>query len=168
MTKIVISPVTEGEIHQLDVALRALSSEMGDRHVATVATLKAAFAQEHQAFHALLASRASEVVGVIVWTPVFSTTRGGGGLFVSDLWVASTSQGAGHWKQVTGPGGLRRGKLFWCMFPKTRCSPHQPGCPCLLHPCRIQRGNRHVHHDPRRGLLAGIPRASEAPAPKVA
>ena len=95
MTEIVIAPVTETEIHQLDVALRALSSEMGDRHVATVATLKAAFAQEHPAFHALLASRASEVVGVIVWTPVFSTTRGGGGLFVSDLWVASTVRGQG-------------------------------------------------------------------------
>ena len=95
MTQVVIAPVTEDDIHQLDFALRALSFEMGDEHVATVEILKVAFASDHSAFNALLACSNDEVVGAIVWTPLFSTTRGGGGVFVSDLWVASSARGQG-------------------------------------------------------------------------
>ncbi|NOE36345.1 MULTISPECIES: N-acetyltransferase [unclassified Ruegeria] len=95
MTQVAISPVTLDKINDLDFALRALSAEMNDRHVANVDVLKAAFADDHPAFNALLAYNKAEVVGAIVWTPVFSTTRGGGGLFVSDLWVSSSARGRG-------------------------------------------------------------------------
>ncbi|WP_170386913.1 GNAT family N-acetyltransferase [Ruegeria atlantica] len=95
MMQIDIAPVAPDKITDLDFALKALSSEMGDRHVANVDTLKAAFAGDHPAFNALLAHSDTEVVGAIVWTPVFSTTRGGGGIFVSDLWVSSSARGQG-------------------------------------------------------------------------
>lgn len=100
MTKVTIAPVSRDEIPQLDVALRALSSEMGDRHIASVETLKTAFTSGHSAFNALLAHKAGHVVGALVWTPVFSTTRGGGGLFVSDLWVAPSVRGCGIGKKL--------------------------------------------------------------------
>ena len=95
MTQVTVAPVSPDTIEQLDFALRALSSEMGDTHVATVDVLKTTFASDRPAFNALLASDGTEIVGAIVWTPVFSTTRGGGGLFVSDLWVASSARGQG-------------------------------------------------------------------------
>lgn len=95
MTEVAVAPVAPDEISDLDLALRALSTEMGDRHVASLDMLQAAFASDHPAFNALLARHDNNVVGAIVWTPLFSTTRGGGGLFVSDLWVSASARGQG-------------------------------------------------------------------------
>lgn len=93
--QIKIEPVTRDSIAELDQALRSLSSEMGDAHVTDQHTLKSAFLGDHPAFNALLASCSNAVQGVIVWSPQFSTTRGGGGVFVSDLWVASSARAQG-------------------------------------------------------------------------
>ncbi|MFC6658398.1 GNAT family N-acetyltransferase [Roseibium salinum] len=48
------------------------------------------------AFFALVASRQGDgrTLGVLLASPVFSTTRGGAGLYVSDLWVAGEARGA--------------------------------------------------------------------------
>ncbi|WP_223413090.1 GNAT family N-acetyltransferase [Roseovarius aestuarii] len=52
------------------------------------------------AFNALLAYESADMFGVLVWSPLFSTTRGGGGLFVSDLWVASSARGQGTGRKL--------------------------------------------------------------------
>lgn len=95
MTEVVIARADRHDMPLLDVALRALSAELGDRHSATLDALRAAFAIDQPAFHALLARKGEDAVGALVWTPVFSTTMGGGGVFVSDLWVASSVRGRG-------------------------------------------------------------------------
>ena len=98
MSRIVVAPVTRENIPDLDYGLRALSSEMGDTHVADLKTLETSFLGVGAAYNAVLAYDANNVVGVLVWSPMFSTTRGGGGLYVSDLWVVSSArgQGTGH------------------------------------------------------------------------
>lgn len=95
MTRIVVAPVAPDTIPLLDNALRALSAEMGDTHRTDPETLEKSFLGCNSVFNALLACEAKQVVGALVWSPSFSTTRGGGGLFVSDLWVAATARGQG-------------------------------------------------------------------------
>lgn len=98
MTRLTIASVSDETMGDLDYALRALSSEMGDTHVADLDSLRSAFLLEATPFHALLAYLSAELVGAIVWSAQFSTTRGGGGVYVSDLWVAASarSQGVGR------------------------------------------------------------------------
>ena len=118
MIQVDIAPVTPDKVTELDFALRALSSEMGDRHVANVDILKAAFTGDHPAFNALLAHSDNEVVGAIVWTPLFSTTRGGGGLFVSDLWVSSSARGQGIGNKLLCRAVFDAGKSTGACFVK--------------------------------------------------
>jgi len=82
-------------VDRLHHALTRLSAEMGDVHAAGLDSLLEHGFSRMPAFFALLAIREKETVGALVASPVFSTTRGGVGLFVSDLWVAKAVRGAG-------------------------------------------------------------------------
>ncbi len=79
----------------LAAALRALSAEMGDAHLAGDDTLARAGFGPHPVFRALLAGPPGDPCGAIVMSPFLSTTRGGAGAYVSDLWVAPGARGAG-------------------------------------------------------------------------
>ncbi|GAB4518994.1 MAG: GNAT family N-acetyltransferase [Roseibium sp.] len=81
-----------GRLHE---ALKRLSADLGDHHVASAEDLLRHGFSEPPAFFALLATRSGETVGALLASPVFSTTRGGAGLYVSDLWVAEEARGAG-------------------------------------------------------------------------
>ncbi len=83
------------DIETIDTLLRALSEELGDHHVATIDTLRQAGFGEHQAFHAQLAfsSENNTPMGIALYSPLFSTTSGGSGLYLSDLWVAPEQRG---------------------------------------------------------------------------
>ncbi|MGB8624273.1 MAG: GNAT family N-acetyltransferase, partial [Paracoccaceae bacterium] len=52
------------------------------------------------AFRALLAEAGDEVLGVAMYSPVFSTVRAAPGLYVSDLWVSSAARGRGLGKRL--------------------------------------------------------------------
>lgn len=92
---VTIRPAGRGDIALLDRALRALSADLGDRHVADAACLRAAGFGDGGSFGAILALRDDEATGAALFTPLFSTTLGGPGAYVSDLWVASALRGGG-------------------------------------------------------------------------
>jgi len=92
--------VTMTEITLLDTALRQLAVDLGDDYKSDQAMLAAALCGPDVGCFALLASRAGRPVGAVLAAPVFSTSRGGTGLFVSDLWVAQDVRGKGLARQL--------------------------------------------------------------------
>lgn len=84
----------------LNAALRQLSQDMGDTHRASDADIAAAGFGPTPAFHALLAEADGIIVAVAVYSPLFSTTRGQAGAYVSDLWVAEAARGKGLGQQM--------------------------------------------------------------------
>lgn len=105
MEGLVIRPAGEGDIGLLDAALRALSVDLGDTHVAGAGCLRAAGFGEGGAFGAMLALRGDRPVGAALFTPIFSTTLGGPGAYVSDLWVAAGERGAGLGQRILAAAG---------------------------------------------------------------
>ena len=90
-----ISRVGPEDILDLAIALEALSSDMGDTHRATAEVLTRACLGDAPACHGLLAREGGAVLGAALASPVFSTTCGAAGVYVSDLWVADTARGTG-------------------------------------------------------------------------
>ncbi|MBN9671217.1 GNAT family N-acetyltransferase [Roseibium aggregatum] len=95
MDGIVIKKVEPEDAERLHEALTRLSEDLGDSHEASVDDLLAHGFSEPPAFFALIALRGQETAGALLASPVFSTTRGGAGLYVSDLWVSAEARGAG-------------------------------------------------------------------------
>lgn len=79
----------------LAAALAALSVDLGDTHRADAAALAAACLGDPPACHGLLARGAAGVTGAALVSPLFSTTLGAAGAYVSDLWVAGGARGQG-------------------------------------------------------------------------
>jgi ribosomal protein S18 acetylase RimI-like enzyme len=90
-----IAPAGPEDMGALAEALEHLSAHMGDTHRADAATLTAACAGPDPACHALLARQGGTVIGAALLSPVFSTTKGCAGVYVSDLWVSDTARGTG-------------------------------------------------------------------------
>ncbi|SNR43392.1 GNAT family N-acetyltransferase [Puniceibacterium sediminis] len=95
MDGIVIAPVGTADIPLLDAALRQLATDLNDRYTADQATLAAAVCGPGADCLALLATRNGSPMGAVLAAPVFSTMRGGAGLYVSDLWVTESVRGKG-------------------------------------------------------------------------
>lgn len=100
MNEIRIKRAEREDAERLHGALLRLSRDLGDRHVASVDDLLRHGFSEPPAFVALIATRQTDVVGALLVSPLFSTTRGGAGLYVSDLWVAGPERGAGLGKRL--------------------------------------------------------------------
>jgi ribosomal protein S18 acetylase RimI-like enzyme len=85
------------DAEKLHWALARLSADLGDPHLALSEDLLRHGFGEAPAFFALLAEEAGTdaVVGAALVSPVFSTSRGGAGLYISDLWVAASARGEG-------------------------------------------------------------------------
>ncbi|WP_323007250.1 GNAT family N-acetyltransferase [Pseudorhodobacter sp.] len=90
-----IAPVTCADVALLHQALTRLSVDLGDTHIASLSALEAAGFGASPSWRALLAQAAGTPVGALLASPLFSTTRGGLGLFVSDLWVDAGQRGQG-------------------------------------------------------------------------
>jgi ribosomal protein S18 acetylase RimI-like enzyme len=90
------------DAEKLNAALMRLSEDIGDDHGASAKDLIRHGFGPSPAFHALLAERdpGGEVLGVIVYSPVFSTVRASAGLYVSDLWVSGETRGSGLGKRL--------------------------------------------------------------------
>lgn len=97
MSDIRIKRAERADAERLHEALAQLSRELGDTHVASLDDILRHGFSDSPAFFALIASRQGDdrTVGALLASPVFSTTRGGAGLYVSDLWVAGEARGAG-------------------------------------------------------------------------
>ncbi|MFT7060718.1 MAG: GNAT superfamily N-acetyltransferase [Pseudorhodobacter sp.] len=111
MQDIAIMRVVQAQIPLLDAALRQLAADLGDTYSTDQMSLEAALCRPGIGCFALLASRNETPVGAVLAAPVFSTTRGGAGLFVTDLWVAQTVRGQGLARRLlakTLQEGLRR------------------------------------------------------------
>ncbi|MFT4308221.1 MAG: N-acetyltransferase family protein [Candidatus Woesearchaeota archaeon] len=79
-----IRRATSQDASILNASLRLLSKHLGDAHRASDDELRGAL--ERGLVHAFLAEE-DGVVGVVLFSAVFSTTRGSPGVYVSDLWV---------------------------------------------------------------------------------
>ena len=90
-----VSLVTCDDVALLHRALTRLSADLGDTHMASLSALEAAGFGAQPAWQAILALRGGVPVGALLASPLFSTTRGGLGLFVSDLWVDASVRGQG-------------------------------------------------------------------------
>lgn len=99
---ITISPVTCDTVALLHHALTRLSDDLGDTHMASLSELEAAGFGVASSWQAMLALRTGVPVGALLASPVFSTTRGGLGLFVSDLWVDGEMRGQGLGQRLLG------------------------------------------------------------------
>lgn len=95
MADITIRRAEANDVDRLDAALRQLSEAIGDPHGATPDQLREAGFGPHPTFRAQLAEAGGAVVGTALYSPVFSTVRAGAGVYVSDLWIATSVRGAG-------------------------------------------------------------------------
>lgn len=100
MEDVTIRAAGQEDISHLDHALRALSHDLDDTHVASADDLDRAGFGKGGAFGAMLAFQSDRPVGAAIFTPIFSTTLGGPGAYVSDLWVAVAVRGGGLGKRL--------------------------------------------------------------------
>jgi GNAT superfamily N-acetyltransferase len=96
----------------LNAALARLSADLGDAHRADTADLVAAGWGENPAFRAQLALSGAQTVGIALYSPLFSTVRGGAGIYVSDLWVAPGKRSGGLGRQLLA-AALADGRDRW-------------------------------------------------------
>jgi ribosomal protein S18 acetylase RimI-like enzyme len=87
MDRIRIRLAERSDAPRLNSALRNLSRTMGDTHKAEDSAVASAGFGQTPAFFALVAEQRDAIVGVAVYSPLFSTVRGRAGAYVSDLWV---------------------------------------------------------------------------------
>jgi len=95
MSKIIIRQAAASDATHLNHALRQLSDDLGDEHLASDEAVAQAGFGTSPSFSALLAEDQDMAVGVVMFSPVFSTIRGAPGVFVSDLWVSQSYRGQG-------------------------------------------------------------------------
>lgn len=85
---------------RLNTALRQLSHDLEDTHLAMDQDIEQGGFGPCPSFYALLAEDDTNVVGAIVFSPIFSTTKGMAGTFISDLWVSDQVRGQGLGKRL--------------------------------------------------------------------
>lgn len=88
-----IRPPDKRDLAALDIALAALSREIGDPHTAGPQEIGRALFGAPPSAWALLADGPDGIAGVVLYAPIFSTVRGGAGLFVSDIWIDPAARG---------------------------------------------------------------------------
>lgn len=100
MAQVTITKVQETDLEMLDTALRSLSGGLGDIHRADISCLRQAAFGENPIIRSMIAHDMGQVLGAVLFSPIFSTSRGAAGLYVSDLWVADTARKAGLGRQL--------------------------------------------------------------------
>ena len=94
---------TAADLPRIDAALRVLSESLGDTHRASAEDLARAGFGPAPAFHVLLAEMPEPETepatplpaGLALFSPLYSTSRGAAGVYVSDLWVNDHLRGRG-------------------------------------------------------------------------
>lgn len=111
-----IRPAAEWDLAQLDAALASLSREIGDPHRSGVAELGRALFGTPALAWAHVAQGTQGLAGAVLFAPLFSTVRGGPGVFVSDLWVEPAHRGTGLGAALLGSAADHAGALWEAGF----------------------------------------------------
>lgn len=90
-----IRPAGEADLPAIDAALASLSRELGDPHLALASDLGRALFGASAFARACVSVGRGGLSGVVLFTPLFSTVRGGAGVHVSDVWVSEARRGKG-------------------------------------------------------------------------
>lgn len=105
MTPVTIRRAKAADAARLNRALAKLSAHLGDTHNASDAAIEQAGFGPSPSFIALLAERSEDVVGVAMFSQVFSTVMGASGVLVSDLWIEETMRGEGLGRRLLAAAG---------------------------------------------------------------
>lgn len=95
LNEVTIRPAEPADAAAMNAALRALSEGMGDDHAATDTDIARAAFGPQAACQGLVAERGNALVGVVLYSPFYSTVRAAAGAYVSDLWVDAAMRGHG-------------------------------------------------------------------------
>lgn len=109
---ITINDVRPETLALLEAGLRALAEDLGDPYRATSGSLSTALFSDKPSCHGLIAARKGDVLGVSLFSPIFSTMFGGAGIYVSDLWVAPLARGGGLAPRLLRQT-IQRGQSLW-------------------------------------------------------
>lgn len=107
-----IRPVTARTLDALAWALERLAEDLEDDYRAAPETLAAACFGPSAACRGLIARRGGDTIGAALMSPVFSTSYGTTGVYVSDLWVDARARGTGLGKALLGAAS-RLGRDTW-------------------------------------------------------
>ncbi|SMX48558.1 GNAT family N-acetyltransferase [Maliponia aquimaris] len=106
-----IDEVTPATLPLLEQGLRALADDLGDAYALTSGALRAGLFGPRPACRGLVAADGDAVGGVVLFSPLMSTSLGGPGAYVSDLWVSAARRGTGLGRallaEVARHGGAR-------------------------------------------------------------
>jgi ribosomal protein S18 acetylase RimI-like enzyme len=97
MSDIEIRPAVEGDCETVLSMLANLAEETGDGErfrCRSEDLLEFGFGKR-SLFHCLIASRRGQSLGMALYFPIFSTTRGRPGVYLQDLWVSSACRDEG-------------------------------------------------------------------------
>jgi ribosomal protein S18 acetylase RimI-like enzyme len=100
MSEITIGIAQYKDAEKVHNALCQLSNDLGDQHRATLDHIIQHGFGDSPTFTAVLAEQNERSVGISVFSPIFSTTQGGSGIYISDLWVSHSLRGRGLGKKL--------------------------------------------------------------------
>lgn len=113
MPDLTLRPVqSDDDLTLLDTALRCLSEDLNDAHVADRVQLSRALRGTVPSAHGIIALQDGALRGAVLFSPVFSTVRGAPGLYVSDLWVHDRARGLGLGRRLLAAAADRAGHLW--------------------------------------------------------
>lgn len=117
MSRLRLLDVTPATLPLLQAALEGLAMDLGDPYRIEPDTLRAALFAPHPACHGVLAlGDADALLGAAMYSPVLSTTAGGAGAFVSDLWVAPQARGRAIGRYMLDHVAARAQRLWQARF----------------------------------------------------
>ena len=119
MPDISTRPAAASDIAVLHAGLAALSDEIGDPHMATLEQLRDALFGPSAVARALVAEDGhGQTAGLALYTPLFSTARGGAGVYVSDIWVAEGMRGRSVGAALLAAAARNAAELWGAVFMK--------------------------------------------------
>ncbi|NNE63546.1 MAG: GNAT family N-acetyltransferase [Gammaproteobacteria bacterium] len=85
-----IRPARQSDSEEIYSMLKQLAAETGDgdRFCCTVDDIREFGFGRHTLFHCLIASAQQQDLGLALYFPLFSTTRGRPGVYLQDLWIS--------------------------------------------------------------------------------
>jgi ribosomal protein S18 acetylase RimI-like enzyme len=118
---------TAADAPALHAALAALSRDLGDEHRASEEALAAACFGPSAFASALLSEAGGNLVGVALIAPIFSTTRGAAGVYLSDLWVDPAWRGARLGRRLLAEVARHGDERWGATFIKLAVYDENPG-----------------------------------------
>lgn len=130
-----IRPADKHDLPALDAALKNLAQDLGDPYLVGMDTLEHAIFGTKPSTWATVAesvgNAAGNLTGAALFTPTFSTARGGAGAYVSDLWVEEAARGNGIGVALLNAVADRARGLWGAGFLRLSVHDHNPRAQAL-------------------------------------